>query len=121
MQVVHFNCKLPYFSPPDTFSQEKEFFLLPNEKTLIQNSNQKQLCLEIKNTSKKIIIIKQYSSLYKVLQHPNIKHFLIRVHQSDIQNVKKQWHESLSTYTYLKYAFTLNNVGLCCGGIGAQC
>jgi hypothetical protein len=127
MQVVHFNCPLQYYSPRETLSQEKEFFLLPNEKALVNiyqpiyNHHKYNLCLEIKNTSNKIIIIKQHSSLYKVLHHPNIKHHLLWVHQSVIQCLKKQWQRGLSTYTYLKYAFTLNNAGLCCGGIGAQC
>jgi len=127
MQVIHFNCSLNYYSPLVTTSQEMQFSILPQESILIDiqppiyNQLKYQLCVLIKNTFNKIIQVEQYSSLFNILKHSNIQHFLMWVDQSVIKCLKQRWQHGCNTYGYLKYAFTINNTGLGCGGIGAQC
>lgn len=127
MQVVYFNCSQKYYSPSDICSQEREFSILPNEKILIEiqppifNQYKQLLCVQIKNISKKIILVSQNSLLVNILKYPNIQHKLMWVDQSTIDCLKQRWQQGSYTYGYLKFAFKINNNRLGCGGIGTQC
>jgi hypothetical protein len=127
LQVVRFNCSLDYYSPQDITSQESQFSILPQCKVMIEiyppiyNQWNKKLCLQLQNTSNKIILVLQQSILYNILKHPSIQHCLLWVDPSVIHYLKQRWQNGIYTYVYLKYAFTINNARLGCGGIGVQC
>ena len=127
MQIVHFNCSLDYYSPQNTFSMEREFSILPQEKVIIElqppinNIKKKRLCVQLKNVSNKIILVQRNSSLADILKHSYIKHLLLWIDQPTLKYLKQRWLHGCYTYGYLKFAFTINNAMLGCGGIGAQC
>jgi hypothetical protein len=128
MQVFHFQSKKMYYSPHETASQEVEFALLPRETALVDIHppitcrHKKIVCVQIQNSStQKLIIVKPNATLGQLLTHPYIHHKLVTVDWKHVEHLKKQWERGISTWGLLKHAFTLNNTGLSCGGIGAQC
>lgn len=97
MVVVQFkNSLLGYYLPQEILSQESYFSIIPQEKILIEiqppiyDQWKHNLCVQIKNTSNKILLVQPQSTLFNILNHPHIQHYLVYVAQPVINYMKRK-------------------------------